>query len=275
MTPPPPLVDTHAHLDDRRLKGRLPEVLESAGAAGVVQIVAVATTAEDSASVLAMARTYPGVHPSVGIHPNETAESRPGDWDRIVALASQPEVVALGETGLDRHWDRTPFEVQQVYFARHLELGFETGRPVIIHSRDCHRDIVDQLARLGRPIRGVLHSFTGNWAEAEEILAMGLHISFAGMLTFANKALEPLREAAARVPIDLLLVETDSPYLSPHPFRGKDNEPARVAFTAARLAELRGIPLQELAEATTRNARQLFSLEGRSTIIPSQIPKAS
>ena len=275
MNFPPPLIDTHAHLDDRRLKGRLREVLESASDAGVVQIVAVATTAEDSASLTAMAREHLGIHPSVGIHPNNAAEAESGDWDRIVELARHLSVVALGETGLDRHWDRAPFEVQQDYFGRHLALGLETGKPVIIHSRDCHRDIVEQLARLGRPIRGVLHSFTGNWAEAEEILALGLHISFAGMLTFANKALDPLRDAASRVPIDRLLVETDSPYLSPHPFRGKDNEPARVAFTAARLAELRGIPLQELAEATTANARLLFSLQGRSTIALSQITPIS
>jgi TatD DNase family protein len=260
MNQPPSLVDTHAHLDDRRLKGRLGEVLRSARGAGVVQVVAVATTAVDSASVSAIAREHPGVFASVGIHPNEAGEAKPDDWDRIVELAARPEVVALGETGLDRHWDRTPFDVQQDYFGRHLALSEEIGRPVIIHCRDCHRDIVEQLSRLGRPIRGVLHSFTGTWPEAEEVLALGLSVSFAGMLTFANKALDPLREAAARVPIERLLVETDSPYLSPHPFRGQQNEPARVAYTAARLAEVRGIGLQELAEATTANARRLFKL---------------
>ena len=260
MNDPPPLVDTHAHLDDRRLKGRLSEVLRSARDAGVVQVVAVATTAVDSASVLVIARENPGVFASVGIHPNDSADAAPGDWGRICQLAREPGVVALGETGLDRHWDRAPFGLQRDYFGRHLELAFELDRPVIIHSRECHRDIVDELARLGRPTRGVLHSFTGTWPEAEEILALGLHVSFAGMVTFANKALDPLRDAAARVPLDRLLVETDSPYLSPHPHRGRDNEPARVALTAAKLAEIRGISPRELAEATTANARQLFSL---------------
>ena len=271
MIPPPSLVDTHAHLDDRRLKGRLGEVLRSASAAGVVQVVAVATTAEDSASILAIAREHPGVFASVGIHPNEAADARPEDWERVRGLAGRPEVVALGETGLDRHWDRTPFDVQQDYFGRHLDLAFELDRPVIIHSRECHRDIVDQIAGLGRPVRGVLHSFTGTWPEAEEILALGLHVSFAGMLTFANKALDPLREAAARVPLDRLLVETDSPYLSPHPHRGRDNEPARVAVTAAKLAEIRGIRPQELAGATTANARRLFGLPDNLTIGSDQI----
>lgn len=269
----PLLVDTHAHLDDGRLRGRLIEVLKDAREAGVAQIVAVGTTAEDSGSILAIARQHLGVYAAVGIHPNESGEAQPGDWDRIVELARQPEVVALGETGLDRHWDRTPFAVQQDYFARHLDLAFSLGLPVIIHSRDCHPDILDQLAQLGRPIRGVLHSFTGTWAEAEELLALGLHLSFAGMLTFANKALDPLRDAASRIPIARLLVETDSPYLSPHPFRGKDNEPARVAHIAARLAEIRCISLQELAAATTANARQLFGLPPLYLDETTQIPR--
>jgi TatD DNase family protein len=262
MTRLAPLVDTHAHLDDRRLKGRLDQVLRSASGSGVVQVVAVATSAEDSASVLAIAREHPGVFASVGIHPNDAIEAKPGDWELIRELADHPEVVALGETGLDRHWDRTPFEIQQDYFGRHLGLAFEIDLPIIIHSRKSHRDIVAQLARLGRPVRGVLHSFTGTWLEAQEVLDLGLYVSFAGLLTFANKSLDPLRDAAARMPLDRLLIETDAPYLSPHPFRGKDNEPARVAWTAAKLAEIRGMPLQELAEATTANARRLFALPG-------------
>ncbi len=266
MSVPARLVDTHAHLDDRRLRSRLAEVLGAADRAGVVQVVAVATTAEDSESVAALARDHRGVFAAVGIHPNDAAGADPGDWGRIEALADRPEVVAIGETGLDRHWDRTPFPVQQEYFGRHLDLAGRRGRPVIIHSRDCHRDVVDQLGRLGRPVAGVLHSFTGTWGEAEEVLALGLHVSFAGMLTFANKSLDPLREAAARVPLDRLLVETDAPYLSPHPHRGRENEPARVVHTAAKLAEIRGMTLPELAEATTDNARRLFGLAPEEVI---------
>ena len=260
MSPQIQWVDTHAHLDDSRLKNRIDEVLAAARNAGVVQVVAVATTAEDSASVLDMSRHHGGVHPAVGIHPNEAGEARPGDWQLIGELARDPRVVALGETGLDRYWNRVPFDVQQDYFDRHLILAAELDLPVIIHCRDCHRDIVNQLERQGRSIHGVLHSFTGSLSDAQEILELGLHVSFAGMLTFANKTLDPLREAASWVPIDRLLVETDAPYLSPHPFRGKTNEPARVACTAAKLAEIRGISLQELADATTANARRLFRL---------------
>ena len=260
MSGPAALVDTHAHLDDARLKPRIRAVLDAARAVGVVHVVAVATTAEDSAAVVALARDHRGVFASVGIHPNEASRAAPEDWERVVALASAPGVVAIGETGLDRHWDRTPFDLQRDYFGRHLRLARDLGLPVIIHSRDCHRDIVAQLEGLGRPVSGVLHSFTGTRDEAGEILGLGLHLSFAGMLTFANKALDELREVAATVPLDRILVETDSPYLTPHPFRGKDNEPARVAITAARLAEVRGLSLGELAEATTANARHLFRI---------------
>ncbi len=264
MTIPPSLVDTHAHLADPRLLARLAEVLGLARSAGVNRTIAVATTAADGRSTIAIAREHPEVSAAVGIHPNEAVEATEADWMTIQALAADPAVVALGETGLDRHWDRTPFPIQQDFFGRHLDLAHDLGLPVIIHSRDCHRHIVAQLASLGRPVVGVLHSFTGTWDEAQELLALGLHVSFAGMITFANRSLDPLRDAAARIPDDRLLVETDSPYLSPAPHRGKPNEPARVVHTAARLAELRGIPLQELADLTTENAQRLFPRRSES-----------
>jgi TatD DNase family protein len=178
----------------------------------------------------------------------------------VVELSGRRRVVAIGETGLDRYRDRTPFAVQQDWFARHLALGFERDLPVVIHCRESLHDIVAQLARLGRQVRGILHSFTGDWDGARALLDLGLHVSFAGMLTFANKGLEPLRAVAARVPLDRLLVETDSPYLSPHPYRGQPNEPARVALTAAKLAEIHGLAPAELASITTANARELFRL---------------
>ena len=256
----PPLVDTHAHLADRRLLPQIGDVLARARAAGVVQVVAIATTAEDGPAVVGLAEAHPGVFAAVGIHPNDAADASPGDWDTVVGLARSSRVVAIGETGLDRHWDRTPFEVQQEYFDRHLLLADRLGLPVVIHCRESAADILGQLIALGRPIKGVLHSFTGDAEQARAFLDLGLHLSFAGMITFANKTLDTLREAAATVPPDRLLVETDSPYLTPHPFRGKLNEPGRVALTAARLAEIRGVSLDELARETTANARRLFCL---------------
>jgi TatD DNase family protein len=170
----------------------------------------------------------------------------------------------VGETGLDGYWDSTPFGLQQEWFDRHLNLARERDLSIVIHCRDCMGEIIDQMQRLvqrlGRPIRGVMHSFTGSWEDAESCLELGLHLSFAGMVTFTNKTLDPLREVAARVPLDRLLVETDSPYLTPHPHRGQTNEPARVALTAARLAEIRGMTFTQFAQITTANARSLFSL---------------
>lgn len=256
-------IDTHAHLSDRRLRDDLESVLERARAAGVVRIVSASTTLNDSRLTLGLAERFPAmIAPAVGIHCNDAAEAGPDDWAHIVELAARPDVVAIGETGLDRYWDRTPFPLQQDYFQRHLDLARDLGRPVIIHCRDCYPDIIEQLGRQGRPISGVLHSFTGTWDDAEALLALGLHLSFAGMVTFTSRALDALREVASRAPADRLLVETDSPYLSPHPFRGKPNEPARVALTGRVVAEARGLDAARLAALTTANARRLFGLAG-------------
>jgi TatD DNase family protein len=259
----PVLIDTHAHLDDEQFAGDLPAVLDRARAAGVAQIVAVATTAPSSVATLALAAAHPFVFATAGIHPNHAAEAAPGDWDAVAALAADARVAAVGETGLDRHWDYTPFPTQEDYFARQLELARRVGKPVVIHCREAEADVLrmlrDDFERHG-PIRGVMHSFVGDAALAGACLAMGLHLSFAGMLTYKNAA--ALRETAAKLPLDRLLVETDSPYLSPVPLRGKRNEPAHVAHTAACLAGLLGVPPEALAEQTTRNARRLFGLPG-------------
>jgi TatD DNase family protein len=254
-------IDTHAHLDAEQFAGEIPTVIARARQAGVVQVIAVATTAASSAASLALAGEHAGVFATVGVHPNEAVEARPGDWDEVLRLVNQPRVVGIGETGLDRHWDRTPFALQEDYFTRHLELGRRLDRAVVIHCRDCEEDLLRMLReafdRHG-PIRGVMHSFGGSLQAAQACLAMGLHLSFAGMLTYKNAA--DLREVAAQVPPDRVLVETDSPYLSPVPLRGKRNEPANVVHTAACLAGLHGIAAEEMAERTTRNARELFGL---------------
>jgi TatD DNase family protein len=255
------LIDTHAHLDDEQFQADLPTVLDRARAAGVVAVVAVATTCASTQASLALAAAHPLLHPSAGIHPNSAAAAAPGDWDAVSALAAHPRVVGIGETGLDRHWDFTPFATQEDYFARHLQLSRQLDKPVIIHCREAEADVLRMLRehhdRAG-PIRGVMHSFTGGHDFAQACLAMGLFISFAGMLTYKNAS--ALREVAARLPLDRLLVETDSPYLAPVPVRGRRNEPAFVAHTAACLAQLHGRSLDELAERTTANARALFGL---------------
>ncbi len=260
QSPPPTLVDTHAHLDDPRYRETLGEVLDRASRSGVAQIVAIGTTAQDSAHLVALAARSPGIFAAVGVHPNNASEAGPDDWAAITTLAHKPNVVAIGETGLDRHWPDTPFHEQLAWLDRHLELAQSRDLPIVVHCRDAIQDCIEYFGRINRPIRGVMHAFHGTWENAQAFLEMGFFLSFAGMVTFTNKNLDPLREAAANVPIDRLLIETDSPYLTPHPFRGKTNEPAHVTLTAQRLAELRGIPLEQLALDCTHNARTLFRL---------------
>jgi TatD DNase family protein len=255
------LIDTHAHLDAEQFAADLPAVLERARTAGVAQVVAVATTAPSTAATLAIVSRHPGVFATAGVHPNNILGEKPTAWDEVVALAEEARVVGIGETGLDRHWDDTPFPVQEEYFARHLELGRRLGKPVVIHCREAEADVLrllrDDFAPHG-PVRGVMHSFTGTAATAQECLAMGLYLSFAGMLTYKNAG--DLRAVAAKAPPDRVLVETDSPYLAPVPLRGKRNEPANVVHTAACLAGLLGLTPEALAERTTANAWALFGL---------------
>ncbi len=256
-----PLFDTHAHLDQPEFDVDRAAVVARAREAGVQQVIAIGTTAETSEICLRLAAEFEGVYAAVGLQPNYVAQGQPGDWERVVALANSPGVVAIGETGLDRYWDFTPFDQQQDYFDRHLRLSQQTGLPFVVHMRDCDEDILIMLreARQRGPLTGVMHSFTGGRAMMEECVAMGLYISFAGMVTFKKN--DELRAIAAAVPDDLILVETDSPYLSPEPVRKiKRNEPAHVRHTAARLAEVRGVTLEVLAEQTTANARRLFQV---------------
>jgi TatD DNase family protein len=264
----PPLIDTHAHLDDEQFQADLPAVLERAAAVGVARIVTIATTAASSANCVQLAAIHPLLRATVGIQPNNVAQAAAGDWDEVVRLVTQPGVVAVGETGLDRYWDYTPFAQQEDYFARHLELARRHGLAVVIHCREAEADVVRMLREdydKHGLVRGVMHSFTGDAATAEACLAMGLYLSFAGMVTY--KSAQPLRDVARGVPLERMLVETDSPYLAPVPLRGKRNEPANVVHTATLLASLKGVELEAVARQTTQNAMRLFPL-----VAPGSLP---
>jgi TatD DNase family protein len=254
-------IDTHAHLDDPQFQGDLPAVLERAQAAGVVRILTLGVTAATSVRCLELARQYPFLAAAVGLQPNQVAQAQPGDWEQIVRLASAPEVVALGETGLDRYRQDTPFSLQEEYFRRHLALARQLGKPVVIHCRQAEAEVLrvlrEEAERQG-PVPGVMHSFTGDIQAAQACLDLGLYLSFAGMVTFKNAA--PLREVARHVPWERLLLETDSPYLAPVPRRGQRNEPAFLVHTAACLAAVRGVDLATVAQHTCQNARTLFRL---------------
>ncbi|AWM39426.1 hydrolase TatD [Gemmata obscuriglobus] len=257
--PTPMLIDTHAHLFDEKFRHDLPAVLDRAAAAGVERIVCLGIDLESSRASVEIANKYPLVVAAVGIQPNHTAEAGAGDWDEIVKLAErEPRVVAIGETGLDRYWDRAPFHVQEDYFARHIELARRLRKPFVIHCREAEADVVKVLRgqEQNGPLAAVMHSFSGDIDTARACLELGLYVSFAGMVTYPSA--QNLRDVAKEVPLDRLLVETDSPYLAPQPVRGKRNEPAHVAHTAALLAQVKGVSVAELEEHTTRNAKTLF-----------------
>ena len=254
------LFDTHCHLDQPEFDADRLAVIDRARQAGVARLLTVGITAASSEAATQLAAGNPGVYAAVGLQPNYCGQAAAGDWDFVVGLVQRPGVVAIGETGLDRYWDYTPWPVQQDYFDRHLRLSQESGLPFIVHSRDCDADILLMLrqARQRGPLAGVMHSFTGTAETAVECLSLGLYISFAGMLTFKKSS--DLRQVAATIPLDRLLIETDSPYLSPDPLRGKRNEPAHLLHTARRLAQQRGITPDQLAGQTTHNALRLFSI---------------
>lgn len=251
------MIDTHAHLTNERFADGLKEVVDRARAAGVEAIVTLGTNVEDSRAAIRVAERYREVFAAVGVHPHDSGSATAADHAIIRELALLPRVVAIGETGLDYHYDFSPREAQRSSFASHLRFGAELDRPVVVHSREADADLISMIREHGPSVLGVLHSFAGGDELLEEGLSAGWYISFTGMVTFKNF---DRADAVRRVPIDRLMIETDSPYLAPVPHRGKCNEPSFVGVIAARLAELRGEDSQELAAACTDNARRFFRL---------------
>lgn len=251
------LIDAHAHLTAERILPDVDAVVRRAADAGVTTIVSIATGPDDWDANLALAERLPGVHATAGIHPHAASTASEDAFARIRTLLAHPRVVAVGETGLDYHYDFSPRGVQRDNFARHLEMARETGRPVIVHSRESDDDLRALLREAGQGTVGVLHSFSSGRALLEEALAMGWYASFSGMVTF--KKYEGA-DFVRMVPADRILVETDTPYLAPVPHRGKTNEPAFVAHVAARCAELRGEDPADLAARTTENARRFYGI---------------
>ena len=259
--PSPLLVDSHCHLDYPDFADELDEVVARAGAAGVSAMLTICTRLSAFADVRAIAGRFQNVTCSVGVHPHEAAaEGEQGTTSaRLVALAADPKVVGIGETGLDYYYEHSPREAQQAVFRVHIAAARESGLPLIVHTREADRDTIDILTdeMASGAFKGVIHCFSVGPEVAEAALKMGFYISFSGIVTF-NKA-EALREIARGVPLERLLVETDAPYLAPVPKRGKRNEPAYVVHTAARLAEILGLEAEELARATTANFHALFA----------------
>jgi len=253
------LIDSHCHLDFPDFAAELDAVVARARAAGIGRMVSISTRVKKHAQVLAIAEKFPDVFCSVGTHPHNAHEELDIDTAALVAMARHPRIVAIGEAGLDYHYDNSPREAQETGFRRHIAAARETGLPLVIHAREADADmarILEEESGKGA-FPAVLHCFTGGRDLAMRAVALGHYVSFTGILTFKNS--QALRDIAAALPADRILVETDAPYLAPLPFRGKRNEPAYVANTAAVLAEMRGVSADEIARQTTENFFRLFS----------------
>lgn len=253
------LIDTHCHLDAPRFDEDRADVMERARAAGVRRMVTIGCDEESSRRALGLAATHDDVWATVGVHPHEAAAAPEGFDETLEALSRHERCVAIGECGLDYYYDHSPRERQREVFARQVALARRMRKPLVIHVRDAWSDTLDVLHAEGaRDAGGVIHCFSGSLEDAERSLELGFYLSIPGIVTFKSPG--DLPEVVKRVPLDRLLVETDSPYLAPVPYRGKRNEPAYVLEVARKVAELREMPLEELIEATGKNARALFGL---------------
>jgi TatD DNase family protein len=253
------LFDTHAHLDSPKFDKDRADVLRRARENGVTAVVNIGFNRETIPTTIALAEEHDWIYAAVGWHPTDAVDMKEEDLDWIESLCSHPKVVAIGEIGLDYYWDTSPKPVQHDVFRRQIRLARRLGKPIIIHNRDAHRDVVDILREeRAAEVGGIMHCFSGSWEIAKECLDMNFYISFGGPVTFKN-ARQP-KEVLARVPMDRLLIETDCPYLTPEPYRGKRNESAYVRYVAEAAAEIRGVSVETLCEITFRNAQQCFGI---------------
>lgn len=250
------LVDSHCHLDFPGLADHLPDVLASMDEKGVACAVCIGVNLEDFPKVLALAETHLRLFATVGVHPEYDDVEEP-DEARLLALANHPKVIGIGETGLDYYWRKDKPEWQRQRFRTHIRAALHCDKPLIVHTRESAADTLAILREeRAAAVGGVMHCFTESWEIAQQALDLGFYISLSGIVTFKNAAL--VKEVAQKCPLDRLLVETDSPYLAPMPYRGKPNQPAYVYYVAQEIAKLRGITPEAVAEATTNNFFTLF-----------------
>ena len=250
------LVDSHCHLDFPDLANRMPDVLQRMQDNQVNVAVCIGVNLEDFPKVIALAEQHVQLYATVGVHPEYTDVEEP-DEERLLALAAHPKVIAIGETGLDYYWQKDQPEWQRDRFRTHIRAAKRCGKPLVVHTRDSAADTLRVLKEEGADaVGGVMHCFTENWDIARLALDLGFYLSFSGIVTFKNAAI--VKEVAQKCPLDRLLVETDSPYLAPVPYRGKPNEPAYVRYVAEEVAKLRSISIDQVHQATTDNFFSLF-----------------
>jgi TatD DNase family protein len=255
------LIDSHAHIQGKEYAGETAAVIERARVAGVEQIIAVGGAGDMSSNseAVALADSFVNIYATVGMHPHDAKDVGPDELQKLKDLALHPKVIAVGETGLDYYYNHSPREVQRRVFTQFIHMARATELPIVVHERDAASDGAELLRSEGEgQLRGVIHCFTGNYEAARAYLDLGFCISFTGIITF--KSAGALRDVARRVPLERMLVETDSPYLTPVPHRGKRNEPAFVRLVAETIAAVKGLTFEEVACTTTRNARRLFGI---------------
>lgn len=253
------LIDTHVHLNADQYDEDLDSVIERAREAGVSKFVVIGFDQKTIDRTMELIDKYEDVYGVIGWHPVDAVDCTDADLERIEELSEHPKIVGIGETGLDYHWDKSPKDVQQEVFKKQIALAKRVKLPLVIHNRNATEDVVDILEQEeARDVGGIMHAFSGSKEIADRMIKQNFMISLGGPVTFKN-AKQP-KDVAKHVPLDKLLVETDAPYLTPHPYRGKRNEPAYVKLVAKEIAELKGVTFEEVAEATTKNAKMIYGI---------------
>ncbi|MGN6715979.1 MAG: TatD family hydrolase [Candidatus Binatia bacterium] len=255
------LIDSHAHIQGNEYDGEVEAVIERARGAGVEKIIAVGGAGDMSSNTdaIALADSFPDIYATVGMHPHDAKDVGTEELRALSELTAHPKVVAVGETGLDYYYNHSPRDMQRRVFSQFIRMARQTGLPIVVHERDATKDAAELLRSEGAgELRGVIHCFTGNYEAACAYLDLGFYLSFTGIITFKNA--ESLRDVVRKVPLEHMLIETDSPFLTPVPHRGKRNEPAYVRFVAETVAIVRGISLEQVARITSANAQNLFEI---------------
>lgn len=253
------LIDTHSHIDMKDFENDLKAVILNAKNSGVEKIILPSVDRTSFEKVIGISNKYEEVFCALGIHPSEAKEAKEEDFENILELASDKKVVAIGECGLDYYWDKTFVEEQKAVFLKQIKIANSLKKTLIVHDREAHKDTYDMLTKnADKDIPIIMHCFSGSLEFAKECIKKGFYIAIGGVVTFKNA--KKLHEIAKEIPLEYLLLETDAPYLTPEPYRGKRNEPAYVKFVAERIAQIRGVSFEEVAQATTQNAIRVFSI---------------
>lgn len=252
------LFDSHAHLDDHKFDADRDEIIAALKKSGISYVVNIGADLESSENSVNLADKYDFIYAAVGVHPYDAETVDDALTEKLKSMAENKKVVAIGESGLDYHYEDADKEIQKKAFIKHIKLANELDLPIIVHNRDAHKDMMDILAE-HKPENAIIHCYSGSAEMAKELVKMGYYISFSGTVTFKNA--KKVQQAAEVVPLDRLLIETDCPYLCPEPERGSRNDPSKIRFTAQKLAEIKGVTFEEIAKVTTENAKRVYKID--------------